>query len=103
MLFRSDADDYRANVFSWLRRGADGSLVAVAVNMSPVPRVHYRLGLPVAGEWEEVLNTDAIAYGGTGSGNLGLVLTVDEPWHGRPVSASIVVPPLAAVWLRHRG
>jgi 1,4-alpha-glucan branching enzyme len=45
-----------------------------------------------------VLNTDATSYGGSGMGNLGAVEAIPMPWHGRPASATIVVPPLSAVW-----
>ena len=57
-------------------------------------------GLPTAGEWHEVLNTDAAEYGGSGVGNLGVVTAEDTPWAGRPASAHLVVPPLGAVWLK---
>jgi 1,4-alpha-glucan branching enzyme len=59
----------------------------------------YRVGLPLAGRWREVLNTDAIGYGGSGMGNLGAVEAIPKPWHGRPASASIVLPPLSVTWL----
>ena len=94
-----DANDYQSNVFSWLRWDEQGSAVAVIANMSPVPQHHYRVGLPFAGTWTEVLNTDAVAYGGTGLGNMGAVQAVPEVHHGRPASATVVVPPLAAVYL----
>lgn len=95
-----DANDAQANVFSWLRWGDDGSCLAVASNLSPVPREGYRLGLPQAGRWTEVLNTDAALYGGSGMGNLGGVDADDSPWHGRPASAWLVLPPLSTTILR---
>jgi 1,4-alpha-glucan branching enzyme len=55
--------------------------------------------LPLAGRWREVLNTDATGYGGSGMGNLGSVQAVNRPWHGRPASAEIVLPPLSVLWL----
>ena len=58
------------------------------------------VGLPNTGRWVEVLNTDAEAYGGSGVGNLGGVTAEEVPWHGRPASANITLPPLATVWLR---
>ncbi len=94
-----DANDYTANVFSWLRWDRNGSAVAVIANMSPVPHDNYRIGLPFVGRWTELLNTDAVQYGGTGLGNLGAVDAVPVVHHGRPASASIVVPPLATVYL----
>jgi 1,4-alpha-glucan branching enzyme len=95
-----DANDAAGNVFSWLRWGADGSVVACVSNLSPVVRADYRLGLPAAGTWHEVLNTDAAEYGGSGVGNLGAVSTEEIWWHGKPVSASLTVPPLSTLWLR---
>ncbi len=74
--------------------------IASITNFSPVVRTGYRLGLPFAGRWDEVLNTDAEAYGGSGVGNLGAVTTDEVWWHGRPVSASVTLPPLSTVWLR---
>ncbi len=97
-----DANDHQANTFSWLRWDNDGRPLACLVNFSPVPREGYRVGLPFAGQWIEVLNTDASLYGGSGLGNLGVVHAADEPWHGRPASADVTLPPLAAVWLRYQ-
>ena len=94
-----DANDYMANVFSWLRWDENGSCVAVISNMSPVPHEHYRIGLPFVGRWTEVLNTDAAEYGGSGKGNMGVVHAVPEIHHGRPAAANIVVPPLATLYL----
>ncbi|MCY1695710.1 1,4-alpha-glucan branching protein GlgB [Curtobacterium sp. SL109] len=82
----------------FLRKAGDERL-AVFVNFSGVP-VERRFGLPTAGEWHEVLNTDAAEYGGSGVGNLGVVTAEDVPWAGRPASANLVVPPLGAVWLK---
>ncbi len=102
-----DANDSSNNVFSFVRRGNDPSrpegregteLVCVA-NFSAVPHHGYKLGMPAAGEWSEVLNTDADGYAGSGVGNMGTVTAVDEPWHGQPASATLTVPPLGAVWL----
>ena len=56
-------------------------------------------GLPLAGRWREVLNTDAEAYGGSGVGNLGAVEAQTQPWHGRPASAVLQLPPAGVLWL----
>ena len=56
-------------------------------------------GLPAGGRWREVINTDAAEYGGSGVGNLGAVEAVAEPWHGRPFSAAVTLPPLGVLWL----
>jgi 1,4-alpha-glucan branching enzyme len=94
-----DANDATGNTFSFLRRGADGSAVACISNFSGGPHEDYRVGLPWAGQWREVLNTDAEAYSGSGVGNLGAVQATDEGWHGQPASALLRVPPLGSVWL----
>jgi 1,4-alpha-glucan branching enzyme len=67
------------------------------VNFTPVPHSGYLLGVPRGGHWKEVLNSDAVTYGGSGQGNLGGVDAVSSAFHGRPFSLSITVPPLAAV------
>jgi 1,4-alpha-glucan branching enzyme len=96
-----DANDAAGNVFSFLRWGSDGSVLACVANFSALPHERYRLGLPSAGTWTEVVNTDATDYGGSGVGNLGAVQTVEESWHARPVSVSLRVPPLGTLWLRY--
>ena len=95
-----DANDNTNNVFSFLRSGPDGSHVACVSNFSAVPHHDYKIGLPEVGEWEEILNTDAETYYGSGVGNLGGVAATDEGWHGRPAAATLQLPPLGTVWLR---
>ncbi|HEX6935800.1 MAG TPA: 1,4-alpha-glucan branching protein GlgB [Actinomycetes bacterium] len=97
-----DANDSGNNVFSFLRWGDDGSVVACVANFAAVPHEGYRVGLPRTGRWDEVLNTDADAYVGSGVGNLGGVDAGPEGWHGQPASTTLRVPPLGTVWLRHR-
>jgi 1,4-alpha-glucan branching enzyme len=94
-----DANDAAGNVLTFLRYGSDESVLACVVNFAGVPHEDYRVGLPFAGEWREILNTDAYEYGGSGVGNLGHVEATDEPWHAQPASAVLRVPPLGAVWL----
>ncbi len=95
----SDAAD--DNTIAWLRKDAHGGVVAAVSNFSPVVREGWRLGLPFAGTWREVLNTDAAAYGGgTNIGNYGRVHAESVGHHGRPASALITVPPLATVWFQ---
>jgi 1,4-alpha-glucan branching enzyme len=95
-----ESNDAEAGVYSFLRLGKDGDKPVVAViNMTPVER-SYRLGLPEAGTWREILNTDAALYGGGNRGNLGGVTTEKTPWHGRPHSALVTLPPLSAVYLQ---
>jgi 1,4-alpha-glucan branching enzyme len=94
-----DANDSGGNVFSWLRFGVDDSIVASIVNFSGGPHEGYRVGLPHAGRWTELVNTDSADYGGSDVGNLGAVEAEPVPWHGRPASAVLRVPPLGALWL----
>jgi 1,4-alpha-glucan branching enzyme len=94
-----DANDSQGNVLSFLRTGSDGLSVACLFNFSGSQHSDYRVGLPEPGRWREILNTDAAGYGGGGRGNLGAVEADELPWHGRPASASVTVPPLSAVWL----
>jgi 1,4-alpha-glucan branching enzyme len=101
--FWIDANDAANNVFSFVRRGSDGSMLACVANFSAVPHHGYRLGLPAVGRWEEVLNTDADTYYGSGVGNLGGVTAGEGSWHGQSASAELTVPPLATVWLRFQG
>jgi 1,4-alpha-glucan branching enzyme len=94
-----DANNAEQSVFAWLRHGEPGTpSVLVVVNFTPVPREGYRIGLPACGRWVERINTDAALYGGSGMGNLGGVEAVAEPWHGHPCSATLTIPPLAALF-----
>ncbi|WP_433194936.1 1,4-alpha-glucan branching protein GlgB [Nocardia sp. CA-107356] len=93
------ADDRDHNVIAFLRYGSDGSVIACVFNFSGSVHVEYRVGLPSTGTWREILNTDAVEYGGSGIGNLGGVKATDDPWHGRPASATIALAPNTAVWL----
>jgi 1,4-alpha-glucan branching enzyme len=95
-----DANDADNNVISFYRVGADGGVVVCICNLSPVPRTGFRVGLPVAGSYSEVINTDAAAYGGNNLGNMGMVEAVPESWHGLDHSALLTLPPLATIWLR---
>ena len=90
------------NVVSFLRWDADGNPIACLFNFSGAPHTPYQVGLPFAGVWDEILNTDAADFGGSGVGNLGAVTAVDVPWAGRPASAVVTLPPLAGLWLRLR-
>jgi 1,4-alpha-glucan branching enzyme len=90
------------NVITFVRYDNDGSPVACLFNFSGEPHTGYSVGLPQAGVWEEILNTDAENFGGSGVGNLGQVHALAEPWAGRPASATLNLPPLGALWLRLR-
>ncbi|SLI31033.1 Probable 1,4-alpha-glucan branching enzyme [Mycobacteroides abscessus subsp. bolletii] len=94
-----DANDSANNVLSFLRFGDDGSVLACIFNFAGVEHSSYRVGLPLTGRWREVINTDALQYRGGGVGNLGEVIASPNPWHGRPASATLALPPAAAIWL----
>ncbi|HLX50154.1 MAG TPA: 1,4-alpha-glucan branching protein GlgB [Streptosporangiaceae bacterium] len=93
-----DANDAAGNTVSFLRLSGSGDVIACVANFSGEPHHGYRIGLPSAGLWQEVLNTDAGIYGGSGVTNHDPVEAVAEPWHGRPYSATITVPPMGVVW-----
>jgi len=98
-------DDSHNSVFAFLRYGAPGSheVVLAVSNMTPVPRHAYRVGVPFAGRWEEIINTDAGTYGGSNVGNDGEVAAQAQPSHGQRASLALTLPPLATVWLRYAG
>ena len=98
-----DANDAGNNAFSFLRFGSDGSTMACVANFSGTPHADYHLGLPHGGFWREVVNTDADLYSGSGVGNLGGVIAWDDPRHGQPHSATLILPPLGTIWLKHEG
>ncbi len=82
--------------------GSD-SLLACIANYSGAPKEGYRVGLPRAGRWTEVINTDAGVYAGSGVGNFGSVEAEDYAHHGQPASAALRIPPLGVIWLRYEG
>jgi 1,4-alpha-glucan branching enzyme len=94
-----DTGDAGYDVLAFIRWSAEGTPVVVVANVSGVTVDGYRLGLPVAGRWAEVLNTDASAYGGSGAGNLGSVEATTDPWQDQPASTVLVVPPAGVLWL----
>ncbi|HEX3226923.1 MAG TPA: 1,4-alpha-glucan branching protein GlgB [Gaiellaceae bacterium] len=95
-----EANDATNNVLAFARLDANGERPVVCVlNLSPVPRYEYRVGMPVCCRWTELLNTDSAFYGGSGVGNLGGVEAEAVPWHDQQFSALLTLPPLGAVWL----
>ena len=96
-----DANDSEQSVLSFLRKGiSPTSSILVILNMTPVPRVNYRVGVPVRGRWVEILNSDALEYGGSGQGNLGGATSCPVQAHGHFQSLSLTLPPLAIVAFR---
>jgi 1,4-alpha-glucan branching enzyme len=95
-----EANDAANNVLAFARLDAKGERPVVCVmNLSPVPRYDYRVGMPVCCGWRELVNTDSTYYGGSGVGNMGGVQAEPVPWHDQPFSATLTLPPLGAVWL----
>ena len=96
-----DCTDHLNSVLSFLRQDVEhfNELVVIA-NLTPVPRLRYRIGLPRPGNWRELLNSDAAAYGGSNMGNGGGVTAVAKPWHNLPCSAEFILPPLSILVFR---
>jgi 1,4-alpha-glucan branching enzyme len=93
-----DCNDADASVLTYLRRGkSPADTLAIACNFTPVPRHNYRIGVPTAGHWAEILNSDAPLYGGSGQGNLGGAEASPVACHGHFQSLNITVPPLGLV------
>jgi 1,4-alpha-glucan branching enzyme len=100
--FWVDCSDHEHSVLSFVRQTSEGgSLLMTILNLTPVPREHYRVGLPRAGFWREVLNSDAEFYGGSNQGNMGGVKAEPYQVHQQPFSASLLLPPLSALVLKH--
>ena len=95
-----DCQDVEQSVLTCLRFSSGRrEHVVVACNFTPVVRYDYRVGVPHSARYREILNTDADLFGGSGVGNLGGVVAEPKPWHGRPYSLAVTLPPLAAVML----
>jgi 1,4-alpha-glucan branching enzyme len=95
-----DANDSANSVLSFLRKGApDHPGAVIVVNFTPVPRENYRIGVPGPGYYREALNSDAAMYGGSNIGNGGGVMAEPLPWHGRPYSIALTLPPLGGLIL----
>ncbi|HEY8589207.1 MAG TPA: 1,4-alpha-glucan branching protein GlgB [Naasia sp.] len=95
-----DGSDSARNLISFLRWDSSGNPVAAVFNFGGNPVGPYRVGLPHGGAWQELLNTDAGDFGGSGVGNFGSVTAEDVPHQGQPASAELTVPPLGAIFLR---
>lgn len=102
-------DDADNSVFAFLRMSANASPLLVVCNMTPVPRTSYRVGVPtVAGDlsnsntWQEILNTDSAAYGGSNLGNSGEVTASEHESNGHPQSIALTLPPLSTLVFRKK-
>ncbi|BDI21934.1 1,4-alpha-glucan branching protein GlgB [Herbiconiux sp. L3-i23] len=97
-----DGSDSANNVVSFLRKDADGNPIAVIANFSGQTVGPYRVGLPTSGAWQELLNSDALEFGGSGVGNFGEVTAENVPQHGQPSSVELTLPPLGILYLKPR-
>ncbi|WP_329270711.1 1,4-alpha-glucan branching enzyme [Streptomyces sp. NBC_01451] len=89
------------NVFAFVRYDAEGTPLVSISNFSPVVRSDYLIGVPdTVPAWHETLNTDASRYGGADIHNPDPLKPDPQPWHGRPASIRVTLPPLATIWLR---
>jgi 1,4-alpha-glucan branching enzyme len=95
-----DCNDNENSVVSFLRRSRTGEMVVALVNFTPVPRDGYRIGVPAAGAYEELINSDADVYGGGNLGNAGVVFAEAVPSHGFEQSLRLQLPPLGCLLLR---
>ncbi len=99
-----DANDSDNSVLTFIRRGREPhEQVIVALNFTPVPRYDYRIGVSQGGRWDEICNSDAPLYSGSGIGNLGGVDASGGGWHGRPYLLNATLPPLGMVMFKHHG
>jgi 1,4-alpha-glucan branching enzyme len=93
-----DASDNQQSVMSFIRQEPERtSELVVILNLTPVPRHKYRIGMPRPGKWIEVLNSDAAVYGGSNVGNLGGVVAEDQDCHNQSYSAEFTLPPLSII------
>jgi 1,4-alpha-glucan branching enzyme len=95
-----DVGNAESSIVSFLRKARDGRSVLVVCNFTPIPHDNYLVGVPVRGAWQEILNTDAREYGGSGWGNLGRVESSPVSTHGQVESLNLSLPPLATIMLR---
>ncbi len=96
-----DCHDASQSILSYLRKDKQGHNIIVILNFTPVPRTNYRIGLPQAGFYRELLNSDSELYGGSNLGNVGGVNSEPTPWMNRGHSATLTLPPLGAIILAH--
>ncbi len=99
-----DCHDAEQSVVSLLRHSQQGQeSIACIFNFTPVPRTNYRIGIPPAESYQEIINTDSNYYGGSNMGNAGSIPVEHVPWMGFETSISITLPPLAAIFLKKQG
>ena len=96
-----DCHDADQSVLSFIRQGPhDADCMVVLFNFTPVPRRAYRIGVPLASSWCEVLNTDSVFYGGSNLGNGKPLVPENKAWMGFEHSVEVTIPPLGAIFLK---
>ena len=95
-----DCHDSMQSVVSFVRRADGEEDLVICLNFTPVVRENYRIGVALAGAYEEVFNSDSSYYGGSNVGNLGVLTAQDKAWMERPYSLELTLPPLGALLLR---
>lgn len=95
-----DCHDTEQSIISFLRRGLDNSFVIIILNFTPVLRKDYRIGVPQAGNYQEIFNSDASCYGGSNQGNGGGLSTENIAWMHHHQSLVVTLPPLAGIVLQ---
>ena len=99
-----DCNDTQQSTLSLIRKSRSTSEIMLTVlNFTPTPRYNYQVGVPRGGLWQEILNSDAEEYGGSGHGNFGGIEAVPIEIHGRPYSLKLTLPPLGAVFFKSEG
>jgi 1,4-alpha-glucan branching enzyme len=98
-----DCGDVSKSIFSLIRKGhtADDPILVVC-NFTPETHFNYDIGVPLPGTWQEVLNSDATRYGGSGQGNPDALKASNKAMHGRPYSITLIIPPLAVIFLKRQ-
>jgi 1,4-alpha-glucan branching enzyme len=93
-----DLQDSESSIITFIRFARNREdFIVFACNFTPVPREGYRIGVPKAGLYRELFNTDSELFGGANLGNAGAVMAEEMPFHGRPASLNVTIPPLAVV------
>ena len=96
-----DCRNWEQSIIGFVRRGrSEKDVIVVMCNMTPIVRNNYRVGVPRGGYWNEILNSDARYYEGSGQGNLGGVEAAPFPYAGQPFSLVVTLPPLAVLYLK---
>jgi 1,4-alpha-glucan branching enzyme len=99
-----DCNDTQQSTLSLIRKSrSTGEIILVVLNFTPTPLYNYQVGVPREGLWQEILNSDAEEYGGSGHGNFGGIEAVPMEIHGRPYSLKLTLPPLGAVFFKSEG